>query len=264
MFRSNFRFRKERKKEDFCIYDPHTEKGFAPIDRRFKKTIGNKSDDYIGIVSIDPGTVNIGFYIFFFWSNGSITSHTLDRLDFSTADREETSDDIKIYNQAIKKLDEFKEVFPHVHYILIESQLSKNPNAVRMSQHFITYFSLTVKDLGVKPLIIEISPLLKTELLHGPIGKTKDQTKSQAKNGRKKWAVMKAKEILEYNDDPFVELFDKKRAKKGEKKIKKDDIADTICQGCAWLMICSEAEWWNSFVNRGVELKDIFCLIPKE
>ena len=260
MFRTNFRFRKEKRKEDYCIFDPHSEPGFNECDKRFMKKIGKKGNDYIGIVSIDPGIVNIGLYITFFWNNGHVQSCVLERLDFSTEDRKNENDDnkIKVYNEAISKLDKHFDIISQTHFILIESQLSVNPNAMRMAQHFITYFSMKFKDVGIKPLIIEISPQLKTELLGGPKGREKGETKEKAKRKRKEWCRQKAEEILRCcHDDETAEFLVKKRAKKGEGKSKKDDMGDVVCQAFAWLVLSSQAEWWSNFIDDGYDLGKI-------
>ena len=48
---------------------------------------------------------------------------------------------------------------------------------------------------------------------------------------RKKWAIDKAKEILELRDDvETLKLYEKKKREKGVKSLKLDDISDTIIQ----------------------------------
>lgn len=256
MFRSNFRFKKEKVKHNFCIYNPHTEKGFKPVDKKFLKKIGRHSDDYIGITSIDPGTVNIGLHINFFWNNGYSKSHELNVLDFSTEDRkDEDIDEVKYYNEAILAFDKYLEYFEQTHYILIESQLSLNPQAMRMSQHFISYFMIKMKDRGVQPLIIEISPELKTLYLGGPVGRIKGETKDKAKRKRKEWCRQKAEDILTIFHDEMVEKVIKKRAKRGEGKSKRDDMGDVVCQTYVWLLLCSKMEWWDGFMLNKFDLE---------
>lgn len=262
MFRSNFRFRKNKASQDFTIFDPHSSKGFHETDKKFKKLLGRHGDDYIGFVSIDPGTVNLGFDISFFWDTGILQTHTLDKLDFSTEEKSTDDMDIKIYNEAIQKLEPFIELMSQTHYILIESQLSINPNAVRIMQHLITYFSVVLKDKGVKPLILEISPELKTSLLGGPIGKAKGESKAKAKTRRKKWCLEKSVNILnsDYSrvSEEVLAIIQKKRSKKGEGRNKRDDMGDVVCQIVAFLVLCSSSEWWSDFIKDGVDIFELY------
>lgn len=259
MLRSNLRYKKNKSKIDFVIYDHHSESGFNKTSKRFKKSLGNLGDDYIGVVSIDPGTVNIGFYIMFFWNNGKSQSYALERFNFCVGDKEDDVQSVQKYKEAELILDEYLEIFKNTHYILIESQLTVNPSSMRMSQHFISYFTIKLKDIGVKPVVIEISAELKTRIIGGPIGKlpkgtlsngkilNKKETNEQAKSRRKKWCQKKSQEIMTLTEDPFVEKVIKRRSKKGEGKSKRDDMGDVVCQAWAWLKLCSQNEWWESF-----------------
>lgn len=262
MFRSNFRFRKNKTSQDFTVFDPHSTKGFRETDKKYKKLLGRHGDDYIGFVSIDPGTVNLGFDISYFWDTGILQTQTLDKLDFSTEEKSTEDTDIKIYNEAIRKLEPFIEPMSQTHYILIESQLSINPNAVRIMQHLITYLCVVLKDKGVKPLIIEISPELKTSLLGGPVGKLKGESKAKAKTRRKKWCLEKSVSILNSDNsrvtDEILELIQKKRSKRGEGRNKRDDMGDVVCQIVAFLVLCSESEWWVDFIVEGIDIFEIF------
>lgn len=130
--------------------------------------------------------------------------------------------DTSYYAGACKVLDEFMFQFQWCHYIVVESQLPINYDLVRMSQHIISYIMAGVKDKGLRPLIIEIDPHLKSRMLDAPPKMSKPQLK--------KWCRNKAIEILiARGDHATAQLI--KEASKG------DDHGDVVCYEEIWWMI---------------------------
>ena len=112
-------------------------------------------------------------------------------------------------------------------YILIEAQLSKNPEACRVSQHIISTIMAVVNGCceldsngvaATRPLIVEVAPHFKSRYfgVRGPKGQD-----------LKKWAIVKAFSLLERNGDTTaLEIIKKDR--------KKDDQCDVVLYCEAW------------------------------
>lgn len=112
-------------------------------------------------------------------------------------------------------------------YILIESQLSRNPEAIRIAQHIISTVMAVVNDccltdkdgtLTTRPLIVEVAPHFKSRYFGVRKKKGLDL---------KKWCVVKACAILEKNNDTIAREIVKKDRKK-------DDHCDVILYCEAW------------------------------
>lgn len=112
-------------------------------------------------------------------------------------------------------------------YILIEAQLSRNPEACRVSQHIISTIMAVVNDCCVldcnglastRPLIVEVAPHFKSRYFG---------VKGLKGQDLKKWAIVKAFSLLERNNDTVaMETIKKDR--------KKDDQCDVILYCEAW------------------------------
>lgn len=198
-------------KPPFCEFNGHDKEYASPVMR---------TDNMI-ITSIDPGIVNCGIYVCCY--NTKKKTHEslyLSRLCFSKESNH--------YEESVRQLNEIEKkykYFSNSHYIVIESQMTISYDNTRMCQHLITYFMSTLKNLGSRPIVIEITSQAKTKLLECPKGLSKYQYK--------KWCVQKAIKYLEdrKNDkeDPFVEKINSSK--------KKDEFGDTICQYYAWMKI---------------------------
>lgn len=160
--------------------------------------------DEFYICAIDPGIKNTSVYI---EKRSKENTITLEEFKLINCEND--------YEKLSHELDKF--IYLNVcDYVLIESQLSRNPKALRLMQHIISH--LLIKT--TKPLIIEISPKFKTQMFKAPRMKSKEV---------KKWAITKAHELLTQREDDFaLELFNKMK--------KKDDISDTICYCEAWIL----------------------------
>lgn len=196
-------------KPPYTEFNPHTFE--APVMR-------NKN---IIITSIDPGIVNCGIYSSSYHSEDRThTSMYLERLVFNTGDNH--------YLESIKKLDEIEKkikLFSSSHYIVIESQMTVSYDNTRLCQHLITYMMTSLKNIGNRPIIIEITSQAKTKLLHCPKGLKKYQYK--------KWCCEKAITLLKERDTEH----EKKFFEKIEASKKKDDMSDAVCQYHAWIHI---------------------------
>lgn len=120
---------------------------------------------------------------------------------------------------------------------IIEQQMNfrgkSNSMAVKLGQHCFSYFAVNYKRFKS---IIEFPSYHKTNVLGAErtltVTKTgKRRWKTMGDKERKKWAIVKAKEILELRGDHYhLDMFEKKKRKKGVRRDKLDDIADTIVQ----------------------------------
>ena len=175
--------------------------------------------DYYYILSIDPGKRNFCIRIEYRdLLTGKIVSPVFEKIDIIGKEAEDhlmliDSTYLKITNFLDKYIDTIKKC----HIILIERQLSINYKMIRLSQHVISYMSIKLKDNPNLPVLIEVSPKLKSGRLGAPKGLSPKDIK--------KWAVVKALELLEIREDN-KSIKSIQSAKGG----KKDDFADTIVQ----------------------------------
>ncbi len=169
-----------------------------------------KWPNYINVLSIDPGRVNLAIRIERWNINGNISPILFTKLDL------EEDDNISPYISSLNFLNENKKLLLDIHIMVIEQQLPFNYKCVRISQHLISYFMTLTTNIDLLPSIYEISSKLKGEYLGAP--------KSINDKDLKKWAVVKATEILQARGDKYsLEILDKV----GKKK---DDLADTVVQ----------------------------------
>lgn len=224
MYKRSLRFNKSVKENSpYTIFNPHSKNENIPLR---SSEIFPDIIPWIQVTCIDPGIYNCGLrverrYI----ENGIMKTVTLVqmRLDFSSKSVTDLiGKDTMHYKNSTNILDEYTDHFITSHYILIESQLPINYDLVRMSQHIISHISVSVKDKGLYPLIVEIDPKIKTNLLGAP----KKMTKTQ----RKIWAYEKGIELLKKNGEESI-------ANMIMSFKKKDDHGDVICFCESWFII---------------------------
>lgn len=127
-------------------------------------------------------------------------------------------------------LDSLTEYWEKCSLILIEQQMNfgktKNPVALRLQHHCYSYFAIKY---GRTKTIVDFPAYYKTLVLGAPKNEGKlcknGKTRyvSMTKPERKKWAVEKAREILESREETnTLELLEDAK--------KKDDLSDCICQ----------------------------------
>lgn len=194
-------------KTPYTVYYFHS----IPIEER------KWTDDFMQIVSIDPGSSNLAFYIERRYFNGKIIPVALDKVNIEEVKKEIENSGREVnlsltYNNLTTFLDHFKDLYLDCHYIVIERQLPQNYKRVRISQHIISYFLTQLKDKGKLPSIFEIDSKLKGKMLLAP--KHCDL---------KAWSITKAQEILNNRNDKYsLEVIASFR--------KKDDLSDSIIQ----------------------------------
>lgn len=207
MFRAKTSKIEQIDKSQYTLYHPHT---LGPEERKW-------TTQYYQVISIDPAQKNLALRIERRYLTGKIETLVFDKVDITGGLGESTAQYIDVrYDNLTKFLDQFKQYYPDTHMFIIERQLAVNYRSVRISQHAISYFLLTLKDAKHLPYIIEISPQIKTRELGAEKGLNKNQIK--------KWAVARALLLLKWRDD-------KEGLKIMQKhKRKQDDLADTVCQ----------------------------------
>jgi len=175
------------------------------------------TQDYYQVLSIDPGKVkNFSYRIERRYHNGKIIPVVFDKIDFESKTQEGTTVINNSYQVLTEFLDKYKEFYDECHFFIIEKQLPFNYQAVRVSQHVISYFSINLHNKPLLPAIIEVDSVLKGKYLGAPKGITDKQLKT--------WSVEKGRYLLNLRKDTFslqvLDCF----------KNKQDDLCDTVCQ----------------------------------
>ena len=184
-------------KPPYIIFNPHDQ---TPCQAR--------PDGLIIMTMIDPGIKNCAFRTSSYDPKTGISKTLLlKKLDFTNSKEH-------YYVEMIVQMEEFKQYFINSHYIGIESQLPINYDLVRMGQHITTYLLTIVRNNGVRPLIVELDPHLKSRMLNAPAKMTKPQLKL--------WATTKGIELLKACGEFDVAAF-------VESQKKADDYGDVIC-----------------------------------
>jgi hypothetical protein len=159
-------------KTPYMVFSCHDDDNFPLAHIQPTCAYFNKPDDsFIQICAIDVGIRNCGIRIERRWEKANIVETVmLARIDFVKSEKVATN--TIYYSNSIEILKGYLPHFEMCQYILIESQLPINYDAVRMSQHIITFLMANLANKGVKPmfswslilyLILEPKPM--------PIGK---------------------------------------------------------------------------------------------
>ncbi len=225
-------------KPPYLIFNPHS--GACPLapEASVSKLLGREGQTFLQIMAVDPGIANCGLRIERRWSDGTVETVMLVRIDFKTRitsanngmPLSETGDggniDTLYYTEVPKILDPYVPHFEMCQYIVVESQLGINYDLIRMGQHLLSYLMIRLANRGSKPLIIEIDSRFKTRMMQAP-------AKFESKTALKKWTTNRALELLVRNrDQRGLETMNSCGAKK-------DDLGDVIVYCEAWSMICS-------------------------
>lgn len=171
---------------------------------------------------------------------GRVISH--ENVDLTkTLSKEEASKqlDVKILINMYELLESNLDLWSLCDFILIEEQMhfgSKiNFMAIKLAQHCFSYF---IFKFGNAKTIIDFPSYHKTQVLgaYKVESNKSNRYKAMTKTARKKWAVTKAIEILELRKEKN-KLNEPEVKGKKNKKIKKDDLADTflMCQAFKYL-----------------------------
>ena len=179
----------EEKHNPWVIFNPHTLSPLLPMH------------DSMTICTIDPGIKNCAI---------RIAKRTGDQVSTILQDKVE----FKSYTDTITYFGSIKDHLLNCHYIIVESQLRVNYDLIRMGQHIQSTLMVLVQNQGLRPLIIEVDPKLKSSYLGAP--------KFKSKKDLKKWASQMAISILESRSDSGT-----LKIITGAKK--QDDHGDVIC-----------------------------------
>lgn len=182
--------------------------------------------DTIRIISIDPGITHYAIRV---EERNVRTAGPIKTLHFDKVglkkDEQELSTDLvcPIYTFILDYLDKYLDLFKTCHMVIIEKQLPVNYRAVRMSQNTLTYFMTHLKNITPQlAMFFEIKPQLKGRELGAP--------PNLNERGIKLWAVEKARELLtDRNDQVGLKVLNRKDPITNRKE-KKDDLSDTLCQ----------------------------------
>lgn len=169
--------------------------------------------DSILVILIDPGPTNLGFRIERRFTNGHVSTEILTQVKLLECGKDVFTSELA--ENTTRFLDGFREYHPHVHYVCVERQMSINFKCTRLLQHIITYYMMILKDLPLRPYLMEISPFLKSRELHAP--------KGMNRTFLKKWTCGRARQFLIERQDPWLTYFDSLQA------MQQRDVADTIC-----------------------------------
>jgi len=189
------------------IYYPHS----IPHTKR------NWNQDYYQILSIDPGKIkNFSYRIERRYHNGKIVPIVFDKNDFESITQEGETTINNSYQVLTEFLNKYSKFYDDCHFFIIEKQLPINYQAVRVSQHVISYFSIILYNKSLLPAIIEVDSRLKGKYLGAPKGIGDKQLKT--------WSIEKGRYLLTLRNDTFsLQVLD-------HFKNKQDDLCDTVCQ----------------------------------
>lgn len=189
------------------IYYPHT----IPYTER------KWNQDYYQVLSIDPGKIkNFSYRIEKRYHNGKIIPIVFDKIDFESITQEGITTINNSYQVLTDFLNKYNKFYDDCHFFIIEKQLPNNYQAVRVSQHVISYFSIMLHNKPLLPAIVEVDSRLKGKYLGAPKGLGDKQLKT--------WSIEKGRYLLTLRNDTFslqvLDCF----------KNKQDDLCDTVCQ----------------------------------
>lgn len=175
--------------------------------------------NFLRIVSIDPGKINLAFRIEKRFNNGLVEVEALEKINFdeySVFGENFSPDEQELYCKCTSFLNIYKEFFQQTHIIIIERQILPNYEMIRLFQHLLTYFTINLRNAPLKPIMMEIEPGMKNRVLGMPKG-----------SNAHTWAIEKGLEILKKRGDQ--RSIDIIMSHKGRKD-KKDDLAVTAIQ----------------------------------
>jgi ribonucleotide reductase alpha subunit len=180
-------------------------------------------ETFVQVAAIDIGVKNTSIAMERRWSSGHIDIIMLVNINFTVT--EEKITDTIYYTTSIEHLTKYLPYFEMCQYILVESQLPINYDAVRMSQHIITFLMMNLKNKGCKPMICEIDTYFKSRIFDAP--------KKMKKPELKKWCIQYALNLLEKRKDTkTIEMI--------KSHTKKDDLCDTLCYCEGWFLALEE------------------------
>lgn len=184
-------------------------------------------EKWIRIVIIDPGEVNLGFRI----EKRCLETHTVTTevmtravlSDSTSSLDEELKPADMLYGRLLTFFQRFIPYFMQTHILIMEKQIPNNTGMTRLGPAIIMYFSALLRDAPLVPLVIEIFPVVKTNVLA-------NETLKKLL-GAKKWSIRVSTSLLKARGDTKgLEIL-----QSDPKKM--DDMADTIIMPEAFLLL---------------------------
>jgi hypothetical protein len=213
--------RPDKDSSDFTVYHPLPFVQYPPLGYQ----TGSIPDEGTQAVSIDPGIVNFAIRIERRFQDGRVNMVWFDKINFDTEKSErDTSESARVSPIVIFNMTNyFLSLMPMLiesRIVAFEHQIEKYPKMLRVFQHWLTLFLNHIHLFKYPCTLVEVSAKLKTTMLGAP--------KKLDKNERKKWDIAKALELLEIRqDNRSIDII---KYHKGTSKTKADDLADTVIQ----------------------------------
>ena len=175
--------------------------------------------DFWRIVSIDPGKKNLAIRIDKRYNDGRIEVELYQKINIPFEITDVVLSDtcpIKyndLYFKVLQLFDNYKSYFLCSNIIIIERQILPNYDMIRLCQHFITYFSILLRNACLQPILLEVEPGFKNRFFSMPKG-----------SNAHKWVVEVALEIMKSRKDEMsIQMI-------SSCKGKADDLAVTLVQ----------------------------------
>jgi hypothetical protein len=186
------------------------------------------------IASIDPGLVNFAIRIEIRIPDKNPKCILFEKIKFgdyksTQAVKKKGCSILELWGNVLNYLESRSEYFDLVDIYVFEQQLSPNHKVTRLAQHVQTYFMTKYRNKSPYPILVEVSPRLKTRIICPG-----EKLKGKALKDR---SVKVAKKLLRKRKDfKSVKIIKKQfTLVKGKKKKKEDDLADTVNQLEAFL-----------------------------
>lgn len=207
------------------VYNPHSSPSTA-------SAVGiiidgdNTATEWLQVAAIDPALKNCAFRIERrrYPTGGapvatplSIETVLQEKHDFTNTENHDAGP----YVEATRVIARLSGYLSACQYIVIESQMSFNHDMTRMGQHIISTLIFALRDAGVRPVIVEADPKLKSATFGAPRMK---------KPELKKWAAETAVKMLRADGETATADFI-------EGETKKDDHGDVVCYTKAWFQM---------------------------
>lgn len=178
-------------------------------------------DGVVVAAAFDPGPANFAVRVELREGRQWRKTLLFEKLNFggmkaTTARKEEGKKVVRLWGDVLDYLDDRAEIFDRVNLFAPEKQLSPNHTANLLSQHFKSCLMQRYRDRPPYPVMMEVSPRLKSRVLC-PDGEKLSYPQL------KKASVAAATRLLEERGDQ-VSLDGLKASKK------KDDLADTVIE----------------------------------
>jgi hypothetical protein len=229
-----------------------------------------KTENYIQISSIDPGTVNLCIRTERRYDSGLIATISVKnepikeiiegKVTNSLTGKEENATICLTYNNLYTRLENIKEDFMTSHIILVERQLPDNPAGCAVMHHMVSHLHSVLKNNALHTIIYVIDSKMKnlgifnSSLILGGVKKKKESiTKRELKKRSIEMAIIY-----------FLMRGEGNNAKNLLMETKADDEADTCTQAEAFCRLLNlPITKWNKKSLNIAYFEDFVKEIPK-